>query len=123
MNNRFKFRTWDNAYKKYRNGLAIHDNQVCTYDDNTCVLEQCTGLRDKNGKLIYEGDLIKDDDRVYKVIFSYEDVASCGCCVPSFTGCGFVMEDNRGYRGDLKSSKQLKVIGNVHETPELLEGA
>lgn len=38
--NRFNFRIWDNNFKKYRNGLAIQDSHVCTYDDNACILER-----------------------------------------------------------------------------------
>jgi uncharacterized phage protein (TIGR01671 family) len=85
------------------------------------TIGQCTGLKDKNGKLIYEGDIIKQGNSIYKVIFSYDDVASCGCCVGKFSGCGFVMEDKYGSRGDLDIYSELEVIGNIHENPDLLE--
>lgn len=70
MNDRFKFRVWDNEQKRYTSvkpvvlcgeastrEIAMPDNS-----DNQYVIEQCIGLRDKNGRLIYEGDILQYTD-------------------------------------------------------------
>lgn len=70
-----------------------------------CELMQCTGLRDKNGKLIYEGDILKSGIHCYQVVWHEgKFVLNKGCKNYPIGGC------------DL-----MEIIGNIHENPELLE--
>lgn len=85
---------------------------------NDCVLMQSTGLRDKNGKEIFEGDIlsIETDEENVRVEVSWDSKHAL-----------FVFESKKYNEkealGELfeDSSYPFKIIGNIHTNPELLE--
>ena len=84
-----------------------------TFDVIPETVGQYTGLTDKNGVRIFEGDivsLVKHDGLIYKVVYvpcRYELVNSKG------VNC-FVL--------DIYKSENIEVIGNIYDNPELLGG-
>lgn len=119
-----KFRMWNNIAKKYHYDVEnvficisqqnVHDKTMDTrgftssYDHASegSVFEQFTGLYDKNGKEIYEGDILKDD-RGKIITIKWHNVVSSFCLV--FDNCF------RHYFGEAYNPNQLEVIGNIYE--------
>lgn len=86
------------------------------------VLEQSTGLKDKNDKEIYEGDIITEtiDDGSNKIVQMYEtywdeDMLNFG--IRGTKGFNYNLHDELW-----ETNASREVIGNIHENPELLEG-
>ena len=79
---------------------------------------QYTGLTDKNGKKIFEGDIVKscEYDDVYFVKYFDNDNYSAFDCVPDVPLCEC---NGLSY---LVNEEGCKVIGNIHDNPELLKG-
>lgn len=71
-------------------------------------LMQYTGLHDKNGREVYEGDIVKNE--YGKVMEVQYDPRSAAFGVGDY------------YFGTIGSGKTLEVIGNIFDNPELLEG-
>ncbi len=119
-----KFRAWDKFnqmmwYQKDSIGLFFTNMEELIDGENGISYMQFTGLHDKNGKEIYEGDIMGANrvggviDVIGKVLFDI-DFAS------------FVIEYTNGGWSYLwehlnnSANEGRSVIGNIHENPELL---
>lgn len=88
---------------------------VC--DKNT--LGQFTGLLDKNGKEIYEGDIIRT--KRYGVVHGQSNTQGADLFRVVYKNAQFYI-DNKLRHFYLQDSKCNEVIGNIHDNPELLKG-
>ena len=117
MKDRFKFRVWDKVFNIYWPYEDIKGNIAwLLFPDNDNInnveIEQCTGLKDKNGKLIYDGDLVKlGEYGVCQVIWS-DDTAEFMFKNLNEDLCEHV---------DTMLMYDWKVVGNIHENKELLK--
>lgn len=124
-----KFRAWDkNKNKMYQvRGinfdnedlwLKINETQIMGANLFEVELMQYTGLKDKNGTEIYEGDIVKYTSELENGIFEvkYSNCRFYGLWIEA----NFMdITTDLFYLG---SSNELEVIGNIYQNPELLEG-
>lgn len=143
MQDRFKFRIWDKPTSQMFYDVALGfikapmrsdwvcadtpDGQISYTGDRLKDIEimQCTGLKDKNGKLIFEGDILR--------VIGNRDTSGYGVVEYLQAGCQFFVN---GYlnnpspyhprkKGEFYQQLQewlcTEVIGNIYENPELLE--
>ena len=121
-----KFRAWDNEKKKMTDAFSIDAFGFmfsCSgcYGCDRCpksdlILMQYTGLKDNIGRDVYEDDIVEDEDG-YTFIVKWEPRSlRFGLKAienNNFDNFYFLPED---YQRDI-----IKVIGNIHETPDLLK--
>lgn len=122
MMDRFKFRVWDKRKNNYIENFVFNiinkfsyitvkyfDNETAythTFEEDEIIVEQCTGLRDKNGNLIFEGDIIKTCNTKATVVWSK----------PNFLlKFGDVLYSFDNFLSD------IEVIGKIHESEEFKE--
>lgn len=100
-------------------GFHIQNNGYC--DRNT--LCQCTGLRDKNGKLIWENDIL--DGHIKRGAAFYRCLVLWNECKARFdvraVECNFPMTLDECTDDISMSGFDYEVIGNIFDNPELLE--
>ena len=121
-----KFRVWDNIAKKYIDGRYVSISGLgllhvakriiknCFRPPHTrknpwFIVEQYTGLRDKNGTEIYEGDILIDDagEPIEYWVVKFSDGGFVGECA--------------GVAEALFELTNLEIVGNIHKDPELVE--
>lgn len=109
----YKFRAWDKEKKLMRINNLYPKSDINSFFADVSHLEvmQFTGLLDKNGKEIYESDVIGGT--------SYKSNAPVKGVVEYEAGCFGVVSNTWGYY--LADLKNLEVIGNIYENPERLK--
>lgn len=149
MNERFSFRAWNRNQKKFTYwdkaeltfdcenkavlAFGMADDQksyLSTYED----LEQCSGLHDKNDKLIFEADIVKCL-MVGQTARSYYQIGTIvfvdGCFEVYFEKpfqdrelgikCGEPVLRHREYVKCFACNNAVEIIGNIHDDPDLLK--
>ena len=130
MKDRFKFRVWcennqewekDTILISNKNMYEIRNDKFTKYTDTdpkNHIINFCTGLKDKNGKLIFEGDVLKihtvwEHRPYYYAIVKWQR-----------NRYKFQKIGKGVFLGDIAPLKHFansEVIGNIYENPELLE--
>jgi len=123
-----EFRVWDKLRKRYivsdmfgsyvYIALGYRGSELCV-SKSDLILEQFTGLKDKKGKEIYEGDIIKYTEKMHE----HGDEQECIAAVMyDETAASFAMgrEEIWNYFFDY-GILNIEVIGNIHENTELIK--
>lgn len=103
---------------------AINDRCSCTYHVDPATVGQYTGLTDKNGKEIYEGDIVSHPwkDPIFgDLVETGQFVHSTICFNNGAFVVNYRLQGEYIYLQDFVRLKCLEVIGNIHDNPELLE--
>ena len=120
-----KFRAWHNELGRMMSisdmwfnvdslgEIGLNDsvmNDYITVSPDEIELMQSTGLKDKNGKEIFEGDVVSIDTDEFDLLFvKYE------------SGIYWLMDDEECVEHLSDYYKYVSIVGNIYENPELLE--
>ena len=109
-------------YKEHQNGMMC-EYETTLYAVDPDTVGQYTELKDTNGIMIFEGDIIKANDFYYdKTGGNVADTIVIGEVVWDMDRYIVVMGETEWLLGELYlNDDDFEVIGNIHDDPELLE--
>ena len=127
---KYKFRAWNKAISKmlsWEEVIAYSNDQfhivetVDFFEDDELEIMQYAGVKDKNGKEIYEGDIVKTKRENY--IYNAGGMTETKEYIqevkyPFFIGCGQAFG---GVDGTKSIRDIVEIIGNIYENPELMK--
>ena len=134
MNNRYIFRgkrkdnkewvegdliQWKNGNVQICLGVGTNKEQKTLVDVIPETVGQCTGLKDKNSKLIFEGDIIRTKE--YGRVIAHSTVSDYDIFRITYVPAMFRIENIHRAFNLVGNSADCEVIGNIHDNPELLE--
>ena len=88
----------------------VPQHLIKNYEVDQSTVCQCTGLNDKNGKLIWENDIVKINNSKGNVLITFGDFEII-CTIPN----------EKYYKHRLEYDTEYEVVGNIFDNPELLE--
>ena len=121
-----KFRAWDEEDESMVDWGIIIDDGFHKY--LSCELMQFTGLKDKNGKEVYEGDVVKThfagEDLIGEIEYVDKWAKFCFGALNKH-GCGIAFDPESVFywyyaEDDEEGTSICEVIGNIYETPQIL---
>ena len=111
-----KYRAWDKETKSMNGMAEIYRNRNQEIElhprDKNIILMQSTGLKDKNGKEIFEGDIIVSRDVLLTGVIEFR--ADLGMFVSELV-------EYNNFERLCNVANSSEIIGNIYENPELLE--
>jgi len=132
-----KFRCWDLENKKWHTPTEWGEEPADAYigygeipeigfrSNNFYAWLQFTGLHDKNGKEIYEGDIVQwgTEDEILSCVVEYTEGAHDSEECPYMSGFSYRVIDAIDYPEDDEGETDYvtEVIGNIYDNPELLK--
>lgn len=112
MNREIKFKVWDSEFKIWIWNLGMKSNNVLTDGVETGRYKVCeyTGLKDKNAKEIYEGDIVK----------SATVIDAIGYIQGAFVWANEPLGNFEADNEDFETKCWAEIIGNIYQHPELI---
>lgn len=129
-----KFRAWDKRRKAFRNDIFIN-SEGCIYEfskntgygkaisfvnDEYIELVQSTGLKDKTGKEIFEGDIVHWKDLETSTNVPFEEIVKVEYSDEFLKWIGVEKCGSDKDLYDFTDTRELEVIGNIYENLEWL---